>query len=61
MKTYKALTKRFKITKTGKVMQKKTGLNHFRIKKSGQYKLTKKGKAKAPKVYQKTISKRIKI
>jgi len=35
MKTRKSITKRFKITKTGKILRRTTGLNHFRAKKSG--------------------------
>jgi len=35
MKTRKAILKRFKITKTGKVLRRPTGLNHYRAKKSG--------------------------
>jgi large subunit ribosomal protein L35 len=36
MKTRKSLKKRFKITKTGKVLRRPTGQNHFRGKKSGK-------------------------
>ena len=35
MKTRKSLTKRFRITKTGKVLRRATGQDHFRAKKSG--------------------------
>ncbi|MCD6177800.1 50S ribosomal protein L35 [bacterium] len=35
MKTRKSLKKRFKITKTGKVLRRPCGQNHFRAKKSG--------------------------
>ena len=35
-KTKKALTKRFKITKTGKILRRLSGQNHYRAKKSGQ-------------------------
>lgn len=35
MKTRKSFKKRFKITKTGKVLRRATGQNHFRAKKSG--------------------------
>lgn len=38
MKTRKSITKRFKITKNGKIMRRITGQNHFRAKKSGQAK-----------------------
>ena len=36
MKTRKSITKRFKITKTGKVLRRPTGLDHYRAKKSGK-------------------------
>jgi large subunit ribosomal protein L35 len=35
-KTRKSITKRFKITKTGKVLRRRTGLDHYRAKKSGK-------------------------
>ncbi|MBI2049954.1 MAG: 50S ribosomal protein L35 [Candidatus Staskawiczbacteria bacterium] len=37
-KTKKALTKRFKITKTGKILRRLSSLNHYQAKKSGQRK-----------------------
>jgi large subunit ribosomal protein L35 len=36
MKTRKSITKRFKITKTGKILRRATGLDHYRAKKSGK-------------------------
>ena len=36
MKTRKSIAKRFKITRTGKVLRRATGQDHFRAKKSGQ-------------------------
>ncbi len=36
MKTRKSITKRFKITKTGKVLRRAIGQDHFRAKKSGK-------------------------
>jgi len=36
MKTRKAFIKRFKITKTGKILRRATGQNHFRAKKTGK-------------------------
>jgi len=36
MKTKKAILKRFKITKTGKILRRPTGLDHYRAKKSGK-------------------------
>jgi len=35
MKTRKSITKRFKITKTGKILRRPTGSCHFRSKMSG--------------------------
>ena len=36
MKTRKSISKRFKITKTGKVLRRAIGQDHFRAKKSGK-------------------------
>ncbi|MBT9133207.1 MAG: 50S ribosomal protein L35 [Firmicutes bacterium] len=36
MKTRKSILKRFKITKTGKILRRPTGLSHYRAKKSGK-------------------------
>ena len=36
MKTRKALVKRFKITKTGKVLRRVAGQNHYRMKRTGE-------------------------
>jgi large subunit ribosomal protein L35 len=36
MKTRKSILKRFKVTKTGKVLRRATGLDHCRAKKTGQ-------------------------
>ena len=35
MKTRKSITKRFKITRTGKILRRMTGQDHLRAKKSG--------------------------
>jgi large subunit ribosomal protein L35 len=37
-KSRKSILKRFKITKTGKVLRRPTGLDHYRAKKSGKQK-----------------------
>ena len=36
MKTRKSLKKRFRITRTGKVLRRSTGQDHLRAKKSGK-------------------------
>ncbi len=38
MKTRKSIKKRFKITKTGKVLRRATGQDHYQAKKSGKKK-----------------------
>jgi len=35
MKTHKALSKRFKVSKTGKLMKKTAGQDHFNSRESG--------------------------
>ena len=36
MKTRKSIIKRFKITKTGKILRRPTGQDHYRAKKPGK-------------------------
>ena len=36
MKARQSILKRFKITKTGKVLRRPTGQNHYRAKRTGQ-------------------------
>jgi large subunit ribosomal protein L35 len=55
LKTRKSITKRFKITKTGKILRRHTGLDHYRAKKSGKKirlsrKLVEVSKAEAKKI-----------
>ena len=38
LKTRKSLKKRFKITKTGKILRRPTGLDHYGVNKSGKTK-----------------------
>jgi len=38
MKTRKSITKRFRVTKTGKVMRRAIGQDHLRAKKSSKFK-----------------------
>ena len=37
VKTKKALIKRFKITKNGKILRRLSGQDHYRSKKTGEY------------------------
>lgn len=41
-KTRKSIIKRFKITKTGKILRRRAGINHFLVKKSSKLKRKKK-------------------
>lgn len=36
MKTHKATAKRYKVTKTGKIMKRTSGQNHFNAKENGK-------------------------
>jgi len=54
-KTRKSISKRFKITKTGKVLRRPTGIDHFLAKKTGKQirhkrKLVEVSKAEAKKI-----------
>jgi large subunit ribosomal protein L35 len=55
-KTKKALIKRFKITKNGKILRRLTGQNHYRSKKTGE----RKRKGRKWIVLHKTEAKRLK-
>jgi len=48
IKTNKSYAKRLKITKTGKVLVRKPGQNHFNAKESGEKSLMKKRKQNFP-------------
>jgi len=59
-KTRKAITKRFKVTKTGKVLRRQAGLNHLRSKKTGQFKRKKRKLVEVSKPEAKMIKKLLK-
>jgi len=60
MKTRKSIKKRFKITKTGKVLRRAIGQDHFRAKKSGE-KIRKSRKwVRVPKPFDKKVKKLLK-
>ena len=59
MKTRKSIKKRFKITKTGKVLRRATGQDHYRGKKSGNKKRAKKKWVPVSKPEAKKIKKQI--
>jgi len=58
-KTRKSILKRFKITKTGKILRRATGLNHYRVKKSGKKKRLKRKWVEVSKPEAKIIKKLI--
>jgi len=57
VKTRKSITKRFKITKSGKVLRKASGQNHLRGKKSGNAIRQKRGWVELSKPESKKIKK----
>jgi large subunit ribosomal protein L35 len=57
MKTRKSIKKRFKITKTGKVLRRAVGQDHFRAKKSGKKKRQARQWIRVSKVEEKKIKK----
>ncbi|MCX6789441.1 MAG: 50S ribosomal protein L35 [Candidatus Gribaldobacteria bacterium] len=57
MKTRKALVKRFKVTKTGKILRKIGGQNHYRSKKSGKVIRQKRKMIEVPKTLAKQLRK----
>jgi len=59
MKTRKSLAKRFKITKTGKILRSVSGQDHFRAKKSGKIKRAKRKWVLVAKSERKKIKKMI--
>jgi len=56
-KTRKSIAKRFKITKSGKVLRRASGLNHQRMKKTGEFKRKKKKWVKLTKPEAKKVKK----
>ena len=59
LKTRKSLSKRFKVTKTGKILRRATGQDHFRAKKSGNTKRAKRKWVEVSKPEAKKIKKLI--
>jgi len=55
IKTKKAVSKRFKITKTKKVMKRTAGQDHFNARESGKVKRNKRRDSQIAKVDQKNI------
>ncbi len=56
LKTYKALSKRVKITKGGKAIKRKAGQDHFNGKESGKVRRNKRRDLQVPEGVRKTIS-----
>ncbi len=55
MKTHKATAKRVRITRTGKVLKRKAGQDHFNSRESGNVTRNKRTDLQMPKTLQKTI------
>ncbi len=54
-KTYKALTKRFKMTKNGKVLKRRAGQDHFNSRASGNITRKKRTDQQAPLIIKKLL------
>jgi large subunit ribosomal protein L35 len=57
LKTHKALAKRFKITKTGKILKKRGGQDHFNARESGKVTRNKRRMTKSSKANKNQIKK----
>ncbi len=55
MKTHKALAKRFKVTKTGKILKRKAGQDHFNSRESGKTTRNKRRDTQMSESFAKTI------
>ena len=55
IKTNKAASKKFKITKNKKVTRRKTGQNHYNSKETGKEGRAKKGDIRLPKAEEKNV------
>ena len=56
LKTFKALAKRVKVTKNGKVLKRKAGQDHFNSRETGKVRRNKRRDINMPKEVTKTIS-----
>ncbi len=59
MKTHNAIAKRFKVTKTGKVLKRVAGQDHFNARESGKVTRNKRRDRAMSESYTKTIKKRV--
>ncbi len=57
MKTHKAISKRFKITKSGKVLKRAAGQDHFNSRESGKVTRNKRRDRQMSETFTKTIKK----
>lgn len=55
MKTHKATVKRFKVTGSGKLVQRKAGQDHFNARETGKTKRIKRSDINTTKTLEKTI------
>lgn len=60
MKIRKSILKRFKFTKTGKVLRRQAGINHYLAKKSGKWKRKKRKLVQVSKPVAKKLKKLLK-
>lgn len=54
-KTHKAISKRVRVTKTGKLLKRKSGQDHFNARESGKVTRNKRSDKQVPKTLEKNI------
>lgn len=57
LKTHKALAKRVRVTKTGKMIKRKAGQNHFNSREAGKVTRNKRTDVSMSENYRKTVEK----
>ncbi|MFA4831223.1 MAG: 50S ribosomal protein L35 [Patescibacteria group bacterium] len=55
MKTHQAIAKRFKVKKSGKILKRTDGQDHFNSRETGKVKRNKRSDKDLKKMYKKTI------
>lgn len=59
LKTHKAIAKRFKVTKTGKIIKRTSGQDHFNSRESGKTKRNKRSDLVMSPVFKKIMAERL--
>jgi len=60
-KTRKSIIRRFKVTKTGKILRRRSGTRHLRVKKSSKQKRRLRNQVRVKSTYAKKLAKVMRI